>query len=187
MNKRSPHSRRETLFIIAAALVGALLAALVMTWYLNRDNRWFRLVSPPNETPVQIMALDRKLSPYVRTQQGNLYLCSGHTWRDACRQVKAEDLPRTELHPQWNTCGKPLPPLPALPGVVIDSIEAGRCFEASTFSKIVILEDGSLWQWRRTLSWVNPFVWVTGTILGLGLGLAAGLFLVRLRRALRNP
>ena len=89
MDKRSPRSRRETLFILAAGVVGALLAALVMTWYLNRDNRWFRLVSPPGETPAQIVALDRKLSPYVRTQQGNLYLCSGHTWRDACHTVTA--------------------------------------------------------------------------------------------------
>ena len=170
MDKRSPRSRRETLFILAAGLVGALLAALAMTWYLNRDNRWFRLVSPPGETPAQIVALDRKLSPYVRTQQGNLYLCSGHTWRDACRPVTAEELPRTELHPQWNTCGKELPPLPAAPGVVVDAIEAGRCFEASTFSKVVILDDGSLWQWRRTFSWVNPFVWVTGTDPGAAVG-----------------
>ena len=187
MDKRSPRSRRETLFILAAGVVGALLAALVMTWYLNRDNRWFRLVSPPGETPAQIIALDRKLSPYVRTQQGNLFLCSGHTWRDACRAVTAAELPLTELHPQWNTCGRELPPLPAAPGVVVDAIEAGRCYEASTFSKVVILDDGSLWQWRRTYSWVNPFVWVTGTILGLGLGLAAGLFLVKLNRALRDP
>jgi hypothetical protein len=187
MDKRSPHSRRETLFIIAAGVIGALLAALAMTWYLNRDNRWFRLVSPPDETPVQIVALDRKLSPYVRTQQGNIYLCSGHTWRDACRPVQADELPPTELHPQWNTCGKELPPLPVLPGTVVDSVEAGRCFEASTFSKVVILDDGSLWQWRRTFSWVNPFVWVTGVILGLGIGLIAGVFLVKLRRALRDP
>jgi len=187
MPKRSPHSRRETLFIIAAGIVGMLLAALAMTWYLNRDNRWFRLVSPQNETPVQIIALDRKLSPYIRTQQGNLYLCSGHTWRDACRQVTAEELPPTELHPQWTSCNGSLPVTPAPPGVVADSVEAARCFEASTYSKVVILDDGSLWQWRRTFSWVNPFVWVTGTILGLGLGLVAGLFLVRLRRALREP
>jgi hypothetical protein len=187
MDKRSPHSRRETLFIIAAGVIGALLAALAMTWYLNRDNRWFRLVSPPDETPVQIVALDRKLSPYVRTQQGNLYLCSGRTWRDACRPVAPEELPPTELHPQWNTCGKELPPVPAAPGTVVDSVEAGRCFEASTFSKVVILADGSLWQWQRTISWVNPFVWVTGTVLGLVIGLIAGAFLVKLRRALRDP
>src|SRR5512137_1553639 len=125
MDKHSPRSRRETLFILAAGIVGALLAALLMTWYLNRDNRWFRLVSPPGETPVQIIALDRDLSPYVRTQQGNLFLCSGHTWRDACRAVTAEELPVTELHPQWNSCGQGLPPLPPAPGVVVDSVEAG--------------------------------------------------------------
>ena len=80
-----------------------------------------------------------------------------------------------------------LPPLPAAPGVIVDAVEAGRCFEASTFSKVIILDDGSLWQWRRTFSWVNPFVWVTGTVLGLLLGLAAGFFLVKLNRALRDP
>ena len=66
--------------------------------------------------------------------------------------------------------------------------DGGRALlEASTFSKVVLLDDGSLWQWRRTFSWVNPFVWVTGTVLGLLLGLAAGLFLVKLNRALREP
>lgn len=187
MDKRSPRSRRGTLFIIAAGLVGALVAALVMTWYLNRDNRWYRLVSPPGETPIQIVALDRKLSPYIRTQQGNLYLCSGPTWRDVCHAVAAEELPPTELHPQWNSCGKTLPAIPPARGVVVDSVEAGRCYEAATYSKVVILSDGSLWQWRRTISWVNPFVWVTGTILGLISGLIAGAFLVKLRRALRDP
>lgn len=187
MDKRSPHSRREIFFIIAAGLVGALLAALAMTWYLNRDNHWFRLVSPPDETPVQIIALDRKLSPYVRTQQGNLYLCSGYTWRDACLPVTAEELPNTELHPQWNSCGPDFPPVPALPGAVVDAMEAGRCSEASTYSRVVLLDDGTLWQWRRTYSWVNPFVWVTGTVLGLMIGLAAGAFIVKLRRALRVP
>ena len=149
MDKHSPRSRRETLFIFAAGVVGALLAALVMTWYLNRDNRWFRLVLPPGETPAQIVALDRKLSPYVRPQQGNLYLCSGHTWRDACRPVPAAELPRTEPHPQWNTCGGSAAAARRA-GVVVDAIGAGRCFEASTFSKVIILEDGSLWQWHRT-------------------------------------
>ena len=50
----------------------------------------------------------------------------------------------------------------------------------------MILDDGSLWQWRRTYSWVNPFIWVTGVILGLGIGFIAGAFLVKLRRALRD-
>ena len=180
-------TRGELIFVVIVTLVFAGLCTFGMAAYLNRDNRWFRLVSPPGETPAQIVALDRKLSPYVRTQQGNLYLCSGHTWRDACRPVTTEELPRTELHPQWNTCGKELPPVPAAPGTVVDSVEAGRCFEASTFSKVVILADGSLWQWQRTISWVNPFVWATGTVLGLVIGLIAGAFLVKLRRALRDP
>ena len=120
-----------------------------MTWYLNRDNHWFRLVSPPGETPTQIVALEQ-VRPYVRTQQGNLYLCSGHRWR-SLPTVTTEELPRTELDPQWNTWGQELPPLPAA-RVIVDAIEAGRCFEASTFSKVIILDDGRLWQWRQT-SW----------------------------------
>ena len=186
MNRRPPYSRREILVIFIAALAGALLSALAVSWYQNQDNRWFRVVSPPDETAAEILALDRGLNPYVRTAQGNLYLCTGGTWRDSCRQVTPEELPATELHPQWSSCGSDFPPVPAAPGVVVDSIEAGRCSEASTYSKVVLLNDGTLWEWRRTFSWVRPFALATSGVLGLGIGIVGGIILVKLRRALRE-
>ncbi len=185
MNKRSPYSRKEIFFIIAAALVGAVLCALGMTWYLDRDNQWFRIVSPPNETATEIVALDRGLNAYVRTQQGNLYLCGGRTWRDACRKVPPDELPVTKVPAQWLTCGSTFPQLPTAPGAVVAAIEVGRCSGVPTYSKLVILDDGTLWQWSRTFTWANQFAAGTCVILGLGLGSAFGIFIVKLRRYLR--
>jgi hypothetical protein len=185
MNKPSPHSRSEVFIIVVAALAGVLLSILVMRWYFDRDNRWFRIVSPPNEKAIQILAVDRSLNAYVGTQQGNLHLCGGRTWRDVCRQVSTDELPLNKVPAQWSSCASVPPLWPAEPGVVVDSIEVGRCSEAATYSKLVILDDGSLWQWQRTYSWVNGFARAVLILLGFGFGLAAGVFIVRLRQALR--
>ncbi|MCX6030160.1 MAG: hypothetical protein NT169_12805 [Chloroflexi bacterium] len=187
MNKRSPYSRTEIFFIIAVALAGAVLCAVGMAWYLDRDNQWFRIVSPPNKTATEIVALDRGLNAFVRTQQGNLYLCGGRTWRDACRKVSPDELPVNKIPLQWLTCGSAtFPQLPAAPGAVVASIEVGRCDGVATYSKLVILNDGTLWQWRRTFTWANQFAAGTCVILGLGIGIALGLFLVKMRRYLRK-
>lgn len=186
MNKRPPSNRSDLLIVVIAALAGLLLSALGMTWYLNRDNRWFKIVSPPNEKTIQILAVDRSLNAYVGTDQGNMYLCGGRTWRDVCRKVSTDELPLNKVPAQWRSCAS-IPPLwPPEPGVVVDSIEVGRCSEAATYSKLVILNDGSLWQWRRTYSWVNGFALVTGVLLGLMAGVLGGVFIIRLRRALRG-
>jgi hypothetical protein len=188
MTKHLPYNRSEILFIIATALVGAALCAVGMTWYLGRDNRWFRIVSPPNEIATEIVALDRGLNAYVRTQQGNLYLCGGSSWRDVCRKVSPDELPVNKVPAQWLTCGSaPFPQTPAAPGAVIASIEVGRCDGVPTYSKLVILSDGTLWQWRHTFTWADQFAAGTCVILGLGLGVAFGVFIVKLRRYLREP
>jgi hypothetical protein len=178
--------RLRILVVVIAALAGVLLSALAMTWYLNRDNRWFKIASPTNETAIQILAVDRSLNAYVGTQQGNLYLCGGRTWRDVCRKVATDELPLNKVPAQWRTCASVAPLWPALPGAVVDSLEVGRCAEATTYSKLVILSDGSLWQWRRTFSWVNQFALMMGVVLGLLAGILGGILVVRLRRSLRG-
>jgi hypothetical protein len=182
MDKHFSHSRGEVLIIAFMGLAVALLCALGMSWYLNRDNRWVRIVSPPNKPLTEILAVDRVLRAYVKTRQGELYLCGGTTWRDSCRAVASEELPKVKVPVQWTGCTSAFPQLPAPPGAVIDSLEVGRCLEASTYSKLIILDDGSLWQWYRVFSWANPFAFVTTVILGLGIGLAGGKVIVKLRR-----
>jgi|GEM_PF-1815348 len=186
MQKRSSYNRKEIPVIVIAAVSGALICTLAMSWYLNRDNRWFRLISPSDETATEIVALDRGLNPYVRTQQGHLYLCTGATWRATCRQVTPEELPTTKVHPQWSSCGSTFPQTPVPPGTVVDSIEAGRCSEAATYGKVVLLNDGTLWEWSRTFSWVNQFALVTSTILGVGLGIAVEKVIAKIGRILRE-
>ena len=186
MKERSPYTRSDILIVVIAALAGAIVSALFMTWYLNRDNRWQAIVVPTNEKAVKIIAADRLLRPYVQTDAGNLYLCGGGTWRDACQQVSPALLPADRVPMRWTTCNSPLPETPPLLGTVVDAVEGGRCSEAQTYAKVVLLEDGTLWQWQRTYTWWNQFAAGTCIIMGIGLGALAGVLVVRTRRYLRS-
>lgn len=186
-NQHPAHGRSDVVIVLITTLAGALLSALIMSWYLNRDNRWVRIISPTNETAIEIVALDRGLMPYVKTQQGNLYFCSGSTWRDTCRQVTPQELPISKVHPKWLTCESAFPQTPPTPGPILDAIEVGQCSEAATYSKLVLLADGTLWQWRRTFSWVSKFASATCVSFGLGLGFVGGLAIIKVRRYLRPP
>lgn len=185
MHQRPAYSRSEAIIIAAAVLIGLLIALLIMAWYFERDNRWFRIASPQDDPAVQILAVDRSLNAYVKTQQGNLYLCGGRTWRDTCREVTVDEAPLNKVPAQWRGCVSVPPLWPAEPGAVIDSVTVGRCAEAATYGRLIILADGTLWQWQRTYSWVNGFARTVLILLGILIGLAAGAFIVKLRRALR--
>ena len=182
---RSPYTRRKILTVLIAALAGGLICTLLMSWYLNRDDRWVRTAVPPNETPAQIVAVDRLLRVYVRTVEGNVYLC-GSSWRDACRAATADDVPAVRVPAQWRTCTSFPSDVPDPPGPVIDSVAVGRCLEADTYSKLVITDDGGIWQWRRTFSWANQFAAAVCISLGIGLGAAAGILALRLRHWMRS-
>jgi len=187
MHKPTPYSRREKLFLIIIALAAAALGVLAMSGYFSRAHRWTRIVSPANETATEIVAVNRVMMPYVKTQQGNLYFCSGNSWRDACQPITPAELPINNVHPKWLTCPPPFPQTPPAPGEIVDAVEAGQCAEAKTYSKVILLRDGSLWLWRRTYSWVEPFTIGTAALLGLLLGWGFGVFFINTRRYLRSP
>lgn len=187
MNRSTPYTRREKLTLLILALSAAILAALAMVGYHGRSHRWVRLVSPPNETVTELIAVNRVVMPYVKTAQGNLYFCSGSSWRDKCVPITPAELPINEVHPKWLTCPPPFPQTPPAPGEIVDAIEVGQCAEARTYSKVILLRDGALWQWRRTYSWVEPFTVWTAAMLGLGLGWALGGLVINTRRYLRSP
>lgn len=187
MRKPTPYSRRAKLFLILVALASATLAGLAVSWYHGRSHRWIRIVSPKGETATEILAVNRVMMPYVKTQQGNLYFCSGNSWRDACQPITPAALPLTRIHPKWQTCPPPFPETPPAPGTIVDAVEAGQCAEARTYSKVILLSDGSLWLWRRTYSWVEPFTVGTAALLGLLLGWGFGVFFINTRRYLRTP
>lgn len=187
MHNSSPYSRRAKLFLILVALAAAALAALAMIWYHGRSHRWIQLVSPAGETATEIVAVNRVMMPYVKTEQGNLYFCSGSSWRDVCQPITPAQLPINPVHPKWLTCPPPFPETPPAPGEIIDAVEAGQCAEARTYSKVILLSDGALWLWRRTYSWVEPFTIVTAGLLGLLLGWGFGVFFINTRRYLRTP
>jgi hypothetical protein len=187
MKERTPpYIRSDVLVVIVATVAGAVLSALFMTWYLNRDNHWTALVFPTGEQAVKIVAVDRLLRPYVQTDAGNLYLCGGNSWRDICQPVPPAQLPAERVPVRWTTCDGPFPPTPLLPGEVVDSVEGGRCSEAQTFGKVALLADGTLWQWQRTYTWWNNFGAGACIIIGIGLGALAGVVIVWLRRYLRS-
>jgi hypothetical protein len=179
------YTRGEKLFVAGGLVLGLLCALLVMGAWSRQDTRWRPIVSPANETSVKILALDRSLRAYIRTAAGNIYLCGGDRLTQSCTPVTAADLPVNAIPPQWQSCGAAVPNIPEPPGKVIDSVFVGRCLEAATYSKLAILEDGSIWQWYRTLSWANWFALIVCIVLGIGFGTAGAIALVEFRRRLR--
>jgi hypothetical protein len=179
------YSRGEKLFVAIGLILGLLCLLLLMGLWSRQQKSWFRVVSPANETPAKILAVDRSLRAYVRTTSGNIYLCGGDSLTQSCTPVTAADLPVNPVPPQWQSCGALAPNIPEPPGKVVDSIFVGRCLEASTYSKLAILEDGSIWQWYRTLSWANWFALIVCILLGIGFGTAGAIALVEFRRRLR--
>jgi len=185
--KKTPLTRGEILTIALIALAFSALCGVAMNAYLNRDNRWFPIVSPTDEQAVEIMAVTRLLQPYVRTASGNLFFCSGGTWRDQCEQVTAAEIPVNKVPERWLSCPPDLPPLPPLPGNIAHSLSVGQCQEAKTYARLVILEDGSIWKWQRTFSWVNKFALGSVLTYALMFGILGGYAFVRVRRYLRSP
>ena len=179
------YTRGEKLFVAGGLVIGLLGALLVMGAWSRQDTRWRPIVSPANETPVKILALDRSLRAYIRTAAGNIYLCGGDSLTQSCTQVTAADLPVNAIPPQWQSCAAAVPNIPEPPGKVIDSVFVGRCLEAATYSKLAILEDGSIWQWYRALSWANWFALIVCIVLGIGFGTAGAIALVEFRRRLK--
>jgi hypothetical protein len=178
------YSRPEKLVVAAGAIVGVLCALLVMGLWSRADNRWHRVASPTDEVPATILAVDGSLHLYVGTREGGVYRCGGDPMTHACTQVTASALPVNRVPLQWQSCGSVMPNIPEAPGQVVDSIFVGRCLEANTFSKLVILDDGSIWQWRRVLSWANWFALGVCVALGLGFGAVGGILVVELKRRL---
>lgn len=187
MPKQAAQSHLQTLSIVLTGLVCALLCGLSVSWYHARTDRWTPIVGPANETVVDIVALNRVLAPYVKTQLGALYFCNDSTWLDGCTQITAAELPINEVHPKWLTCPLPFPQTPAAPGTVVDAYEVGQCAEARTYAKVVLLDNGTLWQWRRSYSWVQSFTIATAAVAGLLLGLLIGAGAVDIWRYLRTP
>ncbi len=185
--KKTPFTRGEILTIVLVTLAFTALCGAAMNAYLNRDNRWFRIISPTDEKAVEIVAVTRLLQPYVRTESGNLFFCSGGTWRDKCEQVTAAEIPVNKVPPRWLTCAPELPQLPPLPGGIAHSLAVGQCQESKTYAKLVILDDGSIWKWQRSFSWVNGFALASIIGYGLVLGAIGGFVFVRVRRYLRSP
>jgi hypothetical protein len=186
MNK-SRLSTRERVVVAAVALVFTGLCTAGMLAYLGRDNRWFAIVSPKNEKAVEIVAVTRLLQPYVRTDAGNYFWCTGNTWQDSCRQIAAGDVPTSKIPGRWQTCQPEFPALPPLSRQVVDSLDVGQCQEGRTYARLVVLDDGTIWKWQRTFSWVNGFALGSTIVWSLLIGAVGGLALVRVRRYLGTP
>lgn len=185
--KSTRFSRGEFILIAAITLAFAALSALGLRAYLERDNRWVRIVSPTDAKAVETVAVSRLLQPYVRTDQGTYYFCSGTTWRDTCAPVDETRLPATAVPPRWQTCAPDLPQLPEPPGEIVHSLDFARCQEARIYARIIILTDGSIWRWQRSFSWVNGFAFASGVFWSLVIGGLIGVGVVLLRRYLKTP
>jgi hypothetical protein len=180
-------TRGELIFVTVFTLVFAALCTFGMYSYVNRDNRWVAVVSPTQEKAVEIVAVSRLLQPYVRTEAGNVYFCSGSDWNDTCRQVTKAEMPMLAIPGRWQTCKPVFPQLPALPGEPVNTLDVGQCQEGRTYARLVVLGDGTIWKWQRNFSWVNGFATGSIAVASLLLGLLLGSAVVRVRRYLNSP
>jgi hypothetical protein len=185
--KNTRFNRGELILIAGITLVFAALSALGLRAYLERDNRWVHVVSPTEARAVETVAVSRLLQPYVRTDQGTYFFCSGTTWRDTCEPIDEARLPAAAVPPRWQMCEPDLPELPAPPGEVVHSLDFARCQEARTYARLIILADGSIWRWQRSFSWVNGFAFASGVFWSLVLGMLVGIGAVRVQRYLNSP
>ena len=185
--KKTGLTRGELILVVVVTLVITALGAIGMAAYNNRDNRWVPLVHPTQEKAAEIVAVSRLLQPYVRTQAGNLYFCSGNTWQDACKPITQADLPLNPIPGRWQTCKPTFSQLPALPAEPVSTLDVGQCQEGRTYARLVILEDGTIWRWQRSFSWVNGFALASIVVASFFLGLLIGLMIVWVRRYLRTP
>jgi hypothetical protein len=186
MNK-TRFTRAERIILGGVTLVFAALLTLGMAAYLNRDNRWFPIVHPTDARAVEIVAVTRLLQPYVRTDAGNYYFCSGSTWQDTCRPVAQTDLPVNPIPGRWQTCTPVFPTLPALPGEAVNTLDVGQCQEGRTYARLAVLADGTIWKWQRNFSWVAGFALGSVAVASLLAGALIGLAIVLVRRYLRSP
>jgi hypothetical protein len=185
--KKPALTRTEFAIVLVAMLVVAGALTFAMVLYVNRDNRWMRVASPVDEKAVEFMAVTRLLQPYVKTDAGNTYFCSGGEWDDSCRQVDISELPVSKIPGRWQTCQPQIPTLQPLPAEPVATLDVGQCQEGRTYARLVILEDGTIWKWQRNFSWVNGFAVVSALLWGLVLGGLIGAGIVWARRYLSAP
>lgn len=178
----------ELIIVVASALVVGAVLTFLMLRYVNRDNRWTPIVAPKGEKTVEIVAVTRLLQPYVKTETGAYYFCSGSEWDDSCRPTQIADLPVYRIPGRWQTCAPAIPArLPPLRAEPVNTLDVGQCQEGRTYARLVVLSDGSIWKWQRNFSWVNRFAVGSVAVWGVVLGALAGLAIVWARRYLRQP
>jgi hypothetical protein len=185
--KKTGLTRAEFIIVVIVTLVFTVLGAIGMSLYNNRDNHWVQIVHPTQDKAIEIVAISRLLQPYVRTESGSLYFCSGNGWQDTCTAIKPVDLPMLPIPGRWQTCKPVFPKLPALPGTPVNTLDVGQCQEGRTYARLVVLEDGTVWKWQRTFSWVNGFALASIVVASFFVGLLIGLVVIWVRRYLQSP
>ena len=186
--KKPALARSEIIIVLVTALVVTASGAFAMYRYVNRDNRWTPIVAPKGEKATEIVSVTRLLQPYVRTEAGNYYFCSGGAWDDSCRPTKTADLPVNKIPGRWQTCAPAIPArLPPLRAPVVNALDLGQCQEGRTYARLAVLADGSIWKWQRNYSWVNGFALASMVVWAALLGSLLGLAIVWARRYLRSP
>jgi hypothetical protein len=144
-----------------------------------RENLWDKVFTPP-EKAVEILDADI-YKIYFRTQDGGLYLCES-TRADVaptgCRKVSLEMYASDPIHTQYKYPCVWQFTAPSAPGKVIASREV--CYvsgELITFGKFIILDDGSVWNYRTGaggLVDIQALRLAFQAILGAVVGLVAG-------------
>jgi hypothetical protein len=158
--------------IIICAAVGAGLGVNWGEQQINKVDPWQPLGKPP-QPATKILLLDRS-GLYVQTTTSQIYRCC---WSPAQLPTIPEfekECPLSKFQP------------PSSPAPIVDRFETAQLIEGCEHKVYAVLDDGSVWWWNYSSSWLKLFIPTVNGVIGCVGGAIVGLFSVFLFFALRS-
>ena len=188
----NPNPRRWERMIVASimivgtcAIIGAGLGVCQGIGYITQTNPWKSMGRPP-ALATKVLFADVS-TVYVQTAAGQIYECC---WSPA--QVPTTSTNRDCDPSRTEPAPLPIAP-PPLPGTVVDRHEVAKIIESCEHVVYAVLDDGSVWRWQYSMSFlkeVMPFIdgvmgFVAGLIVGTGVAMILSLFTILFRITMR--
>jgi hypothetical protein len=183
-NTQHQIDRNHTLkrFAIVGFIIGALLAIAVLALEFVFPV-WLPIMAPP-EKAIQLLAYHNNdfeaNTLYVRTVSGNVYAFRFLTYGTSDIEWRSVEQANADANNYECNFGKFSTPRP--PGRMVSQLESHPCvLDSSSQVNYIILEDGSIWRWGKSVYefeeiWV-VFGLIVSVIIGGGLGVALGVLI----------
>jgi hypothetical protein len=179
--QRSTSDRVLKRSAIAGFIIGALLATTVFVFEFVFPI-WIPVMPPPEKATKLLAYHDNAFEDntlYVRTTDGNIYAYGPSSYGG--NDIKWRIVKEVNQEASGYECaGKFSTPNP--PGKIVSQLESHPCIvDSSTQVNYIILEDGSIWQWGKSVPEFEE-IWALfglsiSVLIGGGLGVLGGFFL----------